>query len=129
MPVQLYEQIFSGSLDIHKKSERKKLKEIVAGFNLPENLGLIIRTAGLGQTKVELQKDMQMLLKIWEKIEDGKKNESTPAPFLIHQEPNLVVRTVRDHFNSDGWWARFIDGHADDAGNRNGNRGSLLYGE
>ena len=89
------------SRKIEDESERKKLKDIVAGFNLPENLGLIIRTAGLGQTKVELQKDMQMLLKIWEKIEDGKKNESTTAPFLIHQEPDLVVRTVRDHFNSD----------------------------
>ena len=89
------------SRKIEDESERKKLKDIVAGFNLPENLGLIIRTAGLGQTKVELQKDMQMLLKIWEKIEDGKKNESITAPFLIHQEPDLVVRTVRDHFNSD----------------------------
>ena len=89
------------SRKIEDESERKKLKEIVAGFNLPENLGLIIRTAGLGQTKVELQKDMQMLLKIWKKIEDGQKNESTTAPFLIYQEPGIVVRTVRDHFSSD----------------------------
>ena len=89
------------SRKIEDESERKKLKDIVSDFDLPENLGLIIRTAGLGQTKVELQKDMQMLLKIWKKIEDGQKNESTTAPFLIYQEPDLVVRTVRDHFNSD----------------------------
>jgi len=89
------------SRKIEDESERKKLKDIVSDFDLPENLGLIIRTAGLGQTKVELQKDMQMLLKIWKRIEDGQKNESTTAPFLIYQEPDLVVRTVRDHFNSD----------------------------
>ena len=89
------------SRKIEDESERKKLKDIVSDFDLPENMGLIIRTAGLGQTKVELQKDMQMLLKIWKKIEDGQKDESTTAPFLIYQEPDLVVRTVRDHFNSD----------------------------
>jgi ribonuclease E len=89
------------SRKIEDESERKKLKDIVADFNLPENLGIIIRTAGLGQTKVELQKDVQMLLKIWNRIEDGRKNETTSAPFLIYQEPGLVVRTVRDHFSSD----------------------------
>ena len=89
------------SRKIEDESERKKLKDIVSDFDLPENLGLIIRTAGLGQTKVELQKDMQMLLKIWKKIEDGWENESATAPFLIYQEPDLVVRTVRDHFSSD----------------------------
>jgi len=89
------------SRKIEDESERKKLKDIVADFNLPENLGIIIRTAGLGQTKIELQKDVQMLLKIWNTIEDGQKNESASAPFLIYQEPGLVVRTVRDHFSSD----------------------------
>jgi ribonuclease E len=89
------------SRKIEDEAERKKLKDIVADLDLPEHLGVIIRTAGVGQTKVELQKDMQMLLKIWNKIEDAKKNESTPGPFLIYQEPDLVVRTVRDHFSSD----------------------------
>ena len=89
------------SRKIEDESERKKLKDIVADFNLPENLGVIIRTAGLGQTKVELQKDVQMLLKIWNQIEEGRKNEISSAPFLIYQEPGLVVRTVRDHFKSD----------------------------
>ena len=56
------------SRKIEDESERKKLKDIVSDFDLPENLGLIIRTAGLGQTKVELQKDMQMLLKIWKTL-------------------------------------------------------------
>ena len=89
------------SRKIEDETERKKLKDIVADLDLPEHLGVIIRTAGVGQTKVELQKDMQMLLKIWNKIEDAKKSESTTGPFLIYQEPDLVVRTVRDHFSSD----------------------------
>ncbi len=89
------------SRKIEDESERKKLKDIVAGLELPEHLGVIIRTAGVGQTKVELQKDLQMLLKIWNKVEDASKNESASGPFLIYQEPDLVVRTVRDHFSSD----------------------------
>lgn len=89
------------SRKIEDEAERKKLKDIVADLDLPEHLGVIIRTAGVGQTKVELQKDMQMLLKIWEKVEDAKKSDSVDAPFLIYQEPGLVVRTVRDHFSGD----------------------------
>jgi ribonuclease E len=89
------------SRKIEDESERKKLKDIVAGLELPEHLGVIIRTAGVGQTKVELQKDLQMLLKIWGKVEGAQKNDSIPGPYLIYQEPELVVRTVRDHFSSD----------------------------
>jgi ribonuclease E len=89
------------SRKIEDESERKKLKDIVADLDLPEHLGVIIRTAGVGQTKVELQKDLQMLLKIWAKVEDAQKNDSVPGPFLIYKEPDLVVRTVRDHFSSD----------------------------
>ncbi|MDA8560898.1 Rne/Rng family ribonuclease [Nitrospinae bacterium] len=89
------------SRKIEDESERKKLKDIVAGLELPEHLGVIIRTAGVGQTKVELQKDLQMLLKIWDKVEGAQKHDSMPGPYLIYQEPELVVRTVRDHFSSD----------------------------
>ncbi len=89
------------SRKIEDESERKKLKEIVADFDLPDNLGLIIRTAGVGRNKIELQKDLQMLLKIWEKIQSSLEDESTAAPYLIYQEPDLVVRTVRDHYSSD----------------------------
>ena len=89
------------SRKIEDESERKKLKDIVADFNLPENLGLIIRTAGVGRNKIELQKDLQMLLKVWKKIETAMEDDSTPAPYLIYQEPDLVVRTFRDHYSSD----------------------------
>jgi ribonuclease E len=89
------------SRKIEDESERKKLKEIVADFDLPDNLGLIIRTAGVGRNKIELQKDLQMLLKIWEKIQSSLEDEASAAPYLIYEEPDLVVRTVRDHYSSD----------------------------
>ena len=89
------------SRKIEDESERKKLKEIVADFNLPKNLGLIIRTAGVGRNKMELQKDLQMLLKVWAKIQKVLEDENSEAPILIYKEPDLVVRTVRDHYSSD----------------------------
>ena len=89
------------SRKIEDESERKKLKDIVAGFDLPDNLGLIIRTAGVGRNKNELQKDLQMLLKVWEKIQTSANDEKLRAPYLLYQEPDLVVRTVRDHYSSD----------------------------
>ncbi|MFQ5450148.1 MAG: Rne/Rng family ribonuclease [Nitrospinaceae bacterium] len=89
------------SRKIEDEGERKKLREIITEFNLPENMGVIIRTAGLGRTKAELQKDLQMLMKIWENINDTVKKVSSRAPALVYREPDLVVRTVRDHFTTD----------------------------
>ncbi|GJL78155.1 MAG: ribonuclease E [Nitrospinaceae bacterium] len=89
------------SRKIEDETERKKLKEIIADFELPENMGVIIRTAGLGRTKLELQKDLQMLMKIWEKLDQDVRAESDKAPVLLYKEPNMVVRTVRDHFTAD----------------------------
>ncbi len=89
------------SRKIEDESERKKLKDIITDFNLPDNMGVIIRTAGLGRTKLELQKDLQMLLNIWEKLDADLKSESTEAPALLYREPDMVVRTVRDHFTAD----------------------------
>jgi len=89
------------SRKIEDETERKKLKEIVSEFNLPDNMGLIIRTAGLGRTKTELNRDLQMLLKIWQQIQDAIADPNKKAPYMAYQEPGLVVRTVRDHFTAD----------------------------
>ena len=89
------------SRKIEDESERKKLKDIITDFNLPKDMGVIIRTAGLGRTKSELQKDLQMLLNIWEKLDADLKNEDIQAPALLYREPDMVVRTVRDHFTAD----------------------------
>ncbi len=89
------------SRKIEDESERKKLKDIITDFNLPDNMGVIIRTAGLGRTKLELQKDLQMLLNIWDKLDTDLKSEEVQAPSLLYSEPDMVVRTVRDHFTAD----------------------------
>ncbi|NIQ02749.1 MAG: Rne/Rng family ribonuclease, partial [Nitrospinaceae bacterium] len=89
------------SRKIEDESERKKLKEIIADFNLPDNMGVIIRTAGVGRTKTELNKDLQMLIKIWDNINEMVQSEKQPPPVLVYREPDMVVRTVRDHFTTE----------------------------
>lgn len=89
------------SRKIEDESERKKLKEIITEFELPENMGVIIRTAGLGRTKIELQKDLQMVMKIWQTVESALEDDNSNPPLLVYQEPDMVVRTVRDHFTAD----------------------------
>ncbi len=89
------------SRKIEDEEERKKLKTLVSDFKLPENLGLIIRTAGMGRTKTELQKDLQRLLVVWENLKSSVTEEKSKPPFLIYQEADMVVRLVRDHFTTD----------------------------
>ena len=89
------------SRKIEDGEERKKLKTLVADFKLPDNLGLIIRTAGLGRTKTELQKDLQRLLMVWENLSTSREKKIKKPPFLIYQEADMVVRLVRDNFTTD----------------------------
>jgi ribonuclease E len=89
-------QSSSVSRKIEDEDERKKLKTLVADFKLPDNLGLIIRTAGVGRTKNELQKDLQRLLMVWENLMSSRRKGTQQPPFLIYQEADMVVRLVRD---------------------------------
>ncbi len=89
------------SRKIEDEDERKKMKQIMADLGVPASMGVIIRTAGVGRTKTELQKDMQSLLKIWDGIEDQVNNPEAKAPCLLYEGPDMVVRTVRDHFTND----------------------------
>ena len=89
------------SRKIEDESERKKIKQLMSDLGVPASMGVIIRTAGVGRTKTELQKDIQALLKIWETIEEQFNDQSTKAPSLLYEGPDMVVRTVRDHFSND----------------------------
>ena len=89
------------SRKIEDEEERKKLKTLVSDFKLPENLGLIIRTAGLGRTKIELQKDVQRLLMVWENLKSSRQKKTKKPPFLLYQEADMVVRLVRDNFTTE----------------------------
>ena len=89
------------SRKIEDEEERKKLKTLVADFKLPSNLGLIIRTAGLGRTKTELQKDLQRLLMVWENLSKSREKQINKPPYLLYQEADMVVRLVRDNFTTE----------------------------
>ena len=68
--------LYGVSRKIEDEKERQKLKEIVTQFKLPENMGFIIRTAGMGRTKVELSRDLEYLLKLWQSIEKNVSEET-----------------------------------------------------
>ncbi len=79
--------------------ERTQLKETLAKLSLPNGMGLIVRTAGVGKAFEELEWDLNVLLKHWESIQNAA--DSRPAPFLIHQESNVIVRAIRDYLRRD----------------------------
>ena len=79
--------------------ERTQLKAALAKLDLPKGMGLIVRTAGVGKSYEELEYDLKALLLHWEAIQQA--SESRPAPFLIHQESNVVFRAIRDYLKRD----------------------------
>ncbi len=79
--------------------ERAELKETLSCLDIPEGVGLIVRTAGVGKSPEELQWDLKVLLHHWEAIKQAAQNRS--APFLIHQESDVIVRAIRDHLRRD----------------------------
>lgn len=87
------------SRKILDEEERARLKQIVKELKPPTNMGLIVRTAGAGQTKRELSKDLNYLLRLWKTVED--RTTGTLVPALIYQESDLVIRTIRDIFSPD----------------------------
>ncbi|MBI5968469.1 MAG: ribonuclease E/G [Deltaproteobacteria bacterium] len=87
------------SRKIEKEKERQKIKEIVQQLEVPKGMGVIVRTAGLGKNKSELGKDLHYLLRLWESIQT--KAKKMPAPSLIYEEGDLVIRSIRDYFTPD----------------------------
>ncbi|OKY26999.1 ribonuclease E [Thalassotalea sp. PP2-459] len=79
--------------------ERSDLKASLSKLNLPKGMGLIVRTAGVGKDYEELEWDLSVLLHHWSAIETAA--ESRPAPFLIHQESNVILRAIRDYLRRD----------------------------
>ncbi|MDW8479600.1 MAG: Rne/Rng family ribonuclease [Xanthomonadales bacterium] len=79
--------------------DRQALKEAMDQLKIPEGMGVIVRTAGLGREAEELQWDLDYLLQIWQAIENAAKER--PAPFLIYQESKLIIRALRDYLRPD----------------------------
>jgi len=79
--------------------ERAQLKEAMNGVQVPKSMGIIVRTAGIGRTTEELQWDLDYLVQFWEAITQAAGERK--APFLIHQESNVIIRAVRDYLRQD----------------------------
>lgn len=85
------------SRKIEDETQRERLKDLAKDLKLPDEFGVIIRTAAQNRTKKEVTKDLNHLLRIWDEIK--KKVESAPAPSLIHKDQDLALRVLRDYFH------------------------------
>ena len=87
------------SRKIFNPGERKKIRTILNDITIPKEMGLIVRTAGSNKTKNDIDRDLQTLLKTWNGIKETALNSI--APSLIHQESDIIKRTLRDMYDED----------------------------
>ncbi|MEW5965243.1 MAG: ribonuclease E/G, partial [Pseudomonadota bacterium] len=87
------------SRKITNPQDRKRLKAIAAELDVPEGMGLIIRTAGAARTKQEIKRDFEYLLRLWESVRELTLQST--APSLVYEEGNLIKRSIRDLYNKD----------------------------
>ncbi len=81
------------------QAERDQLRETLDQLNIPEEMGIIVRTAGTGKELDELKWDLEYLLQLWQAIENAVAEKA--APFLIYQESNIIIRALRDSMSKD----------------------------
>ncbi|WP_082806022.1 ribonuclease E [Marichromatium gracile] len=79
--------------------DRSELRDAMSQLEIPEDMGLIVRTAGVGKSVEELQWDLDYLLQLWKAIETS--GEQRKAPFLIYQESDVIIRSIRDYLRAD----------------------------
>ena len=87
------------SRKITTATDRKRLKSVVQGLDVPQGMGLIVRTAGAKRTKAEIKRDYEYLLRLWENIRENTLHSIAPA--LIYEEEDLVKRAIRDLYDKD----------------------------
>jgi ribonuclease E len=87
------------SRKINNPQDRKRLKAIAQDLEVPEGMGLIIRTAGAARTKQEIKRDFEYLLRLWENVRDLTLQST--APSLVYEEGNLIKRSIRDLYSKD----------------------------
>lgn len=85
------------SRKIEDEAHRERLKELARELKIPEEVGIIIRTAAENRTKKEVAKDLNHLMRIWEEIK--KLVQESPSPSLIYKEQDLAIRVIRDYFH------------------------------
>lgn len=79
--------------------DRSELREALRNLEIPDGMGMIVRTAGVGKAQEELQWDLDYLLVLWKAIQEA--STTKPAPFLIYQESNVIIRMIRDYLRKD----------------------------
>ena len=79
--------------------DRAELKAAMSDVEVPDGMGTIVRTAGIGRTTEELQWDLDYQAAIWKAIQEAAGEKK--APFLVYQESNIIVRGLRDYFRGD----------------------------
>jgi ribonuclease E len=87
------------SRKITNQADRKRLKSAVNELDIPQGIGLIIRTAGANRTKAEIKRDYEYLLRVWENVRDLTLKSTAPA--LVYEEGNLIKRAIRDLYSKD----------------------------
>ncbi|MET2827016.1 Rne/Rng family ribonuclease [Mesorhizobium shangrilense] len=87
------------SRKITNAQDRKRLKEVVADLEVPQGMGVILRTAGESRTKAEIKRDYEYLMRLWENVRNLTLQSSAPA--LVYEEGSLIKRSVRDLYNKD----------------------------
>jgi ribonuclease E len=79
--------------------DRSTIREAMSQLIIPDGMGMIVRTGGIGRSVEELQWDLDYLLQLWDAFESAA--SARPAPFLIYQESNVIIRALRDYFRND----------------------------
>ena len=87
------------SRKIFNSSDRQKIRKILNEIDIPNSMGVIVRTAGANKTKNEIEKDFQNTLKTWEEIKEKALNSN--APSLVYEEGDIIKRTLRDTYDND----------------------------
>lgn len=87
------------SRKITNAEDRKRLKEVAQELEVPDGMGIILRTAGASRTKVEIKRDYEYLMRMWESVREL--TLASVAPALVYEEGNLVKRSIRDLYNKD----------------------------
>src|SRR5216110_3388632 len=87
------------SRKISNGADRKRLKSIMSDLQLPSTMGLIVRTAGLSRTKVEIKRDFDYLARLWDEIRERTLGSSAPA--LIYRDSDLIKRAIRDLYHRE----------------------------
>lgn len=87
------------SRKISNMTDRKRLKKILDDFEIPDGIAVIVRTAGAQRTKAEIRRDYEYLLKLWDEIRERTLQSTAPA--LIHEEGNLIKRSIRDLYSKE----------------------------